>query len=57
MRICSSSTAPSVWRQILNEGLRQKFFPELWQVRADMTDRWGGTYGKTRDKLDAKPNA
>jgi len=43
--------------EILNEGLRQKFFPELWQVRADMTDRWGGTYGKTRDKLDVKPDA
>lgn len=37
--------------EILNEGLRQKFFPELWQVRAEMTDRWGGTYGHKRDKL------
>lgn len=37
--------------EILNEGLRQKFFPELWQVRAEMTDRWGGTYGKKREKL------
>lgn len=37
--------------EILNEGMRQKFFPELWQVRADMTDRWGQTYGKKRDKL------
>ena len=41
--------------EILNEGLRQKFFPELWTVRADMTDRWGGAYGKTRAKL--KPNS
>ncbi|RKQ72047.1 tryptophan 2,3-dioxygenase [Litorimonas taeanensis] len=40
--------------EILNTGLRQKFFPELWQVRADMTDRWGGTYGKVRTKLDPK---
>jgi tryptophan 2,3-dioxygenase len=40
--------------EILNEGLRQKFFPELWTVRAEMTDRWGGTYGKTRDKLEPK---
>ncbi|MEP1230246.1 MAG: tryptophan 2,3-dioxygenase, partial [Litorimonas sp.] len=38
--------------EILNEGLRQKFFPELWQVRAEMTDRWGGTYGRKREKLD-----
>lgn len=43
--------------EILNEGLRQKFFPELWQVRADMTDRWGGTYGKTRMKLDVNSDA
>jgi tryptophan 2,3-dioxygenase len=40
--------------EILNTGLKQKFFPDLWQVRADMTDRWGGTYGKVRDKLDPK---
>lgn len=40
--------------EILEEGMRQKFFPALWQVRADMTDRWGGTYGKKRDKLDPK---
>ncbi|PHS36204.1 MAG: tryptophan 2,3-dioxygenase [Robiginitomaculum sp.] len=40
--------------EILRTGMRQKFFPDLWQIRADMTDRWGGTYGKTRDKLDPK---
>lgn len=43
--------------EILNEGLRQKFFPELWQVRADMTDRWGGTYGRKRDKLEPTDGA
>ncbi len=40
--------------EILNEGLRHKFFPPLWQIRAEMTDRWGGTYGKKRDKLSPK---
>ncbi len=40
--------------EILNEGLRQKFFPDLWQVRAEMTDRWGGEYGRKRAKLDKK---
>ncbi|MBL4852706.1 MAG: tryptophan 2,3-dioxygenase [Robiginitomaculum sp.] len=40
--------------EILQTGMRQKFFPDLWQVRADMTDRWGGTYGKTREKLNPK---
>lgn len=43
--------------EILNEGIKQKFFPQLWQVRADMTDRWGGAYGKTRDKLEPKSGA
>ena len=43
--------------EILNEGLRQKFFPELWQVRAEMTDRWGGTYGLKREKLDNSDDA
>lgn len=42
--------------EILNEGLRYKMFPELWQVRADMTDRWGGTYGHKRDKLSPTPH-
>ena len=41
--------------EILNEGLRQKFFPELWKVRADMTDRWGQAYGKKREGL-GKPS-
>lgn len=43
--------------EILNEGIKQKFFPALWQVRAEMTDRWGGTYGRKRDKLDPKSHA
>ena len=43
--------------EILNEGLRQQFFPELWQVRAEMTDRWGGAYGRKRDKLQNPSDA
>ena len=37
--------------EILQSGLKHKFFPALWAVRAEMTDRWGGNYGKVRDKL------
>ena len=37
--------------EILQSGLKHKFFPALWAVRAEMTDRWGGSYGKVRDKL------
>lgn len=43
--------------EILNAGVRQKFFPDLWQVRADMTDRWGTSYGQTRAKLDTPSDA
>lgn len=43
--------------EILNEGIRQKFFPDLWRVRAEMTDRWGSAYGVRRDKLDKPSDA
>src|SRR5258708_7587758 len=31
--------------EMLNDGMRSKFFPELWDIRNQMTDSWGGTYG------------
>ena len=37
--------------EMLNEGLRTVFFPELWQIRNKMTDEWGGQYGVVRDSL------
>ena len=37
--------------EILEEGMRHKFFPELWQIRSQMTDRWGAAYGLKRDSL------
>ncbi len=43
--------------EILDAGLKHKFFPDLWRVRAEMTDRWGTSYGVKRDKLDPVPNA
>ena len=47
--------------ELLNAGTRHRFFPELWDVRWQMTDAWGGTYGKHRpsisdDAADAGPN-
>ena len=35
----------------LNNRMSMKFFPELWQVRSDMTDRWGQEYGYTREPI------
>ncbi len=37
--------------EMLREGMRIQFFPELWQIRNEMTDRWGGQYGVVRDAL------
>lgn len=36
---------------LLNEGLRVRFFPELWDIRSQMTDHWGGQYGVVRDPI------
>ena len=37
--------------ELLNEGLRTSFFPELWAIRNKMTDAWGQEYGVVRDSL------
>ena len=37
--------------ELLQEGLRTVFFPELWEIRNKMTDAWGGKYGVVRDSL------
>jgi tryptophan 2,3-dioxygenase len=37
--------------EILEDGMRHKFFPELWEIRGQMTDRWGAEYGVKRDSL------
>jgi tryptophan 2,3-dioxygenase len=29
------------------------FFPELWEIRSQMTDSWGSQYGVVRDSLSA----
>jgi tryptophan 2,3-dioxygenase len=37
--------------EILEDGMRHKFFPELWEIRGEMTDAWGAEYGVKRDPL------
>jgi tryptophan 2,3-dioxygenase len=37
--------------ELLENGLRVQFFPELWEVRNKMTDEWGSQYGVVRDKI------
>ncbi len=36
---------------LLDAGARHRFFPELWAIRAQMTDRWGAEYGVKRDSI------
>ena len=37
--------------EILNEGMRIRFFPELWEIRNKMTDEWGKSYGVVRESI------
>ena len=37
--------------EVLEEGMRQKFFPQLWEIRTKMTDKWGAAYGVKREPL------
>jgi len=40
---------------LLEEGMRMKFFPELWEIRNKMTDRWGHQYGNVRESISHHP--
>jgi tryptophan 2,3-dioxygenase len=37
--------------ELLQTGLKHRFFPQLWEIRSQMTDAWGGTYGRVRDSI------
>ena len=37
--------------EMLESGTRRRFFPDLWDVRCDMTDAWGASYGVVRDAI------
>lgn len=43
--------------EMLEGGARHRFFPELWDIRCDMTDRWGAEYGTVRDSISHPPQA
>lgn len=36
---------------LLQAGAKQRFFPQLWDIRQEMTNRWGGDYGKVRPSI------
>jgi tryptophan 2,3-dioxygenase len=37
--------------KLLEQGLAHRFFPELWEIRNRMTDRWASKHGEVRDPL------
>ncbi len=37
--------------EMLNQRMSTKFFPELWQIRTQMTDQWGEQYGQVRASI------
>ena len=41
--------------EMLEKGVRQSFFPALWEVRSKMTDDWGGEYGVKRASIGDDP--
>ena len=37
--------------ELLENGLQVQFFPQLWEIRNKMTDKWGAEYGVVRDSI------
>lgn len=37
--------------ELLQSGVRHRFYPQLWDIRSQMTDAWGQSYGKVREGL------
>jgi tryptophan 2,3-dioxygenase len=37
--------------ELLANGCKHQFFPELWAVRSAMTDAWGQKHGRVREKI------
>jgi tryptophan 2,3-dioxygenase len=42
---------------LLQAGTRHRFFPELWDIRSAMTDRWGSRYGVVRETISGNGRA
>jgi tryptophan 2,3-dioxygenase len=37
--------------ELLQSGVKHRFYPQLWDIRSLMTDAWGQSYGKVREGL------
>ena len=49
---CESKSLSGKDVRRLNNRLEKKYFPELWKIRSDMTDRWGKEHGYVRDQIN-----
>jgi len=38
--------------QLLEKGLTERFFPELWEIRSTMTNQWTRQHGEVRESLN-----
>ena len=43
--------------ELLQQGAAKRFFPQLWEIRNQMTDKWGGEYGKVRPSISNPPKS
>ena len=37
--------------ELLRKGAKTRFFPELWDIRYQMTDSWGNENGVVRESI------
>lgn len=42
--------------ELLEAGMQMKLFPELWEIRNQMTDAWGSQYGRVRQSISNHHN-
>lgn len=40
--------------ELLDAGVRHRFFPALWEARVGMTDRWGDEHGRKRPSISQR---
>lgn len=43
--------------ELLQQGAAKRFFPQLWEIRNQMTDKWGGEYGSVRPSISKKSDS
>ena len=42
--------------EMLQSGAKHQFYPQLWEIRGEMTDQWGASYGVKRASISGEPS-